>query len=88
VGEDVQHELADVLVRPAARVDRGDDGGEVVVRQDHRGRLARDIRPRSTHGHFDVGVPQRRGVVHAVAGHRDHLTLRAQGLADAELALG
>ena len=47
VGEDVEDELADVVVDPPARLDRGDDRGEVVVGEHHRRRLARDVGART-----------------------------------------
>ncbi|MCW8098951.1 hypothetical protein OOZ58_20605 [Streptomyces tauricus] len=87
VGEDVEHELADVVEDASPRVDRGDDGGEVVVGEHHGGCLTRHVCSRSAHGDTDVGVAQGGSVVDAVSGHRDHLAPRAQGFADAQFGL-
>ena len=43
--------------------------------------------PERAHGDADVGLAQRRGVVHAVAGHRDDVASAAQGAGDAQLVL-
>ena len=56
-------------------LDRGDDGREVVVGQDHVGGILRHVGAGDAHRHADVGRLQRRGVVHAVAGHRHDLAV-------------
>ena len=73
VGEDVEDELADVVVdlRPASTA--ATMRREVVVREHHGRRLAGHFRADQAHRDADVGAPQRRGVVDAVAGHRDDL---------------
>ena len=43
--------------------------------------------PLIAHRHADVGLLQRRGVVHAVAGHRHHLAAGLEGLDDPQLVL-
>lgn len=48
------------------------DGLEVVVHQDHVGRLLADVGSRLAHGHADVGRLQRHRVVDAVARHGHH----------------
>jgi hypothetical protein len=88
MGEDVEHELADVVVHPAACVDGRDDGGEVVIGQHHRGGFARDVGARPAHRDADVGVPECRCVVDPVPGHGDDFAARLQRLADAQLGLG
>ena len=65
---DVLHQ---VVVEAAAALDRGHDRGEVVVGEDHLGRVLGDLGAGDPHGHADVGAGQRRRVVHAVAGHGD-----------------
>jgi hypothetical protein len=45
MGEDVEDELAHVVIDPAARLDGSDDRGEVVVGEDHHGGFAGDVRP-------------------------------------------
>ena len=88
VGEDVEDELADVVEDLTPRLDSGDDRREVVVREDHRPRLARHLRSGQAHRDPDVGAAERRRVVDAVARHGDDVALRAQGVGDPELRLG
>ena len=88
VGEDVDDELADVVVDDATRLHRGHDSGEVIVGKDHRGRLARDIGACLAHCHPDVGPPERGCVVDAVTGHRNHVTVGLQRFGDLQLCLG
>ena len=78
VGEVVREELAGVEERRPAQPHRLDDGGEVVVEQHQVGRLAGHVGARATHRDADVGLLQRRAVVHAVAGHRDDVAARLQ----------
>ena len=77
--------LLDVVVDPAAALDRLDDGREVVVRQHDVGRLLGDVGAGDAHGDADVGVLERRRVVDAVAGHRDDVALVLPGAHDLEL---
>ena len=77
VGEDVDDELADVVVDPPPGRDGGDDRREVVVGQDHRRRLAGHFRAGFPHRDADVGAAKRRRVIDAVAGHRDDVVLGA-----------
>ena len=60
---------------------------EVVVGEDHRRRLAGDVGAGAAHGDADVGAPQRRRVVDAVAGHRHDVTLGVQRVGDPQLGL-
>jgi hypothetical protein len=83
--ENVDDELTDVVVDNTARLNRGDNRREVIIGEDHGGRLASDIRARSAHHHADVGPSQRRGIVNAIAGHRDDMALAAQFLGDMQL---
>lgn len=85
VGEDVEDELADVVVDTAAGLDGRDDGGEVVVGEHHRGGFPGDVGAGAAHGDPDVGPSQRGCVVDTVAGHGDDLALGAQRVGDAEL---
>ena len=87
VGEDVEDELADVVVDAAAGLDRRDDGREVVVGEHHRRRLARDVRSGDAHRDADVRASERGRVVDAVPGHRDDVALRAERVGDAQLRL-
>jgi len=87
VGEDVQQELADIVIDPAARLDGGHDGGEVVVGQHHGGSFPGHVGAGAAHGDPDVGAAQRGRIVDAVAGHGDGVMLGPQGVGDAELDL-
>ncbi|KAG9330976.1 hypothetical protein JZ751_021297 [Albula glossodonta] len=46
-----------------------DDGGKVVVQQNHVCSLFGDVRPGNAHGHSNIGLLQRRGVIHPVSCH-------------------
>ena len=50
------------------------DGGEVVIREHHRGRFACNGRATGPHGDADVGLAQGGGIVDAIAGHGDDVT--------------
>ena len=92
---DVLHQ---VVVETPPALDRGDDGGEVVVGEDHLRGVLGDLGPGDPHGDADVGPRQRRCVVDTVAGHGDdvpllleqadepHLVLRCDPGHDADLA--
>ena len=54
---------------------------EVVVEQHQVGGLAGHVAAAGAHGDADVGLPQRRGVVDPVAGHRDDVAAVAQSTA-------
>ncbi len=84
-GEQEEDELADIVVDDAALLHGRDDAGIVVVRQHHVGAFFGDIGAGDAHGHADVGALDGRGVVHAVAGHGDHLSIGAQRFDDAHL---
>lgn len=88
MGEDVDDELAYVVVDATAGFDRGDDGGEVVVGQHHGGGFSGDVRAGEAHRHADVGAMQGGGVVDPVPGHRDDLAVGAQGVGHLQLGLG
>src|SRR5580704_2338632 len=64
----------EVVIQPASQFDGPDDGGEVVVGQDHhRGFLGH--LGAGAHRDPDVGLFHRGSVVDAVPGHRDDLAL-------------
>ena len=79
--------LRNVVVDAPSGLDRRGYGGEVVVGEDHGGRLAGHVGARAAHRHADVGPAQRGRVVDAVAGHGDDLALGAQRVGDPELGL-
>ena len=47
----------------------GNNGGKVVVQQDHVGGLLGDVRSSDPHGNADVCFLQSRRVVHAITRH-------------------
>ncbi len=73
-----EDELLDVAVDRAPLAHGLDDGGEVVVGDDHVGGLARDVRAVLAHRDADVGLAERGGVVHAVARHRHDVPARLE----------
>ena len=82
-GENVGEEIADIGEDGAAFLDRGDDAREVVVEQHHVGSFASHVSAAAAHGDADVGFPQGRCVVHAVARHGDDCALLFQRADDA-----
>ena len=82
---DVLHQV--VVDRPAA-LDRGDDGGEVVVGEDHVPGFLRHLGAGDAHRDPDVGALERGSVVDAVAGHRDDVALLLERLDEPHLVLG
>lgn len=67
--ERVRDGLLEVVEDEAALLDAADDGGEVVVEQDHVGRLLGHGAAHDAHGDADVRLLQGRRVVHAVSRH-------------------
>ena len=65
-----------------------DDGGEVVVREDHVAGFLRHLGSRDPHRNADVGAFERRCVIHAVARHRNDVALALQRVDEAHLVLG
>jgi hypothetical protein len=82
-GEDVGEKIADIGEDGAAFFYRGDDAREVAVEQHHVGGFARQVGATAAHGDADVGLPQGRCVVHAVARHGDNRPLLFQRADDA-----
>ena len=65
-----------------------DDGGEVVVGEDHVAGFLGHLGAGDAHRDADVGALQRRSVVDPVAGHRDDVALALQHVDEAHLVLG
>ena len=82
---DVAHQ---VVVERAAELDGLDDRREVVVGEDHHRGLLGDLGAGDAHGDADVGLLERRRVVHAVAGHGHDVALALQDVDEADLVLG
>ena len=80
--EQVAHELLDVVEDSAALPDGGDDGGVVVVAEDHLPGFLGHLGAGDAHRDPDVGGFQGGGVVDAVAGHGDDLPAGLQRVDD------
>ena len=86
-GEEELDGTADVGVDVTAVLHCLDDGGKVVVGEDHACSVLGHLGAGDAHGHADVGLLQGRGVVDAVAGHGDQCTPVLPGPDDADLML-
>ena len=87
-GEQVVDGLLDVGVDAPALLHGGDDGGEVVVGEDHIGGSLGHVGAGNPHGAADVRHLEGGGVVDAVAGHGHHLSPGLPRLDDTHLVLG
>ncbi|TKW54492.1 hypothetical protein CTA1_5030 [Colletotrichum tanaceti] len=87
-GQDVQHELLDVVKHAAALLDGVEDRGEVVVGEDYVRGLLGHVGAALSHGDADIGALQTGGVVDAVARHGHEAPAPVQGLDHAHLCLG
>jgi len=88
VAEDVDDEFAYVGVDGATEFDRGDDGCEGVIQEHHDRCFAGHVGPGDAHGHADVGLLERGGIVDAVSGRGDDLAEVLEGSDDALFVLG
>ena len=86
-GEQELDGLPDVVINPAALVHGGDDGGEVVVGQNHIGHIFRHVSTGDSHADADIGGFDGGRVVDAVAGHGDDLPAGLPGCDDPHLVL-
>ena len=84
-GDDVGHRLAQIVVDAPPETDGAHDRPEIVVQQHKRRCFARHIGAASAHGDADIGRLERRRVIHAVPGHRNHGAMRLECLDDAQL---
>ena len=87
-GDAVADEPPHVVVHPPPLGDGRGHGGEAVVGEHEIGRLLGHLRAAPAHRHADVGRPQRRRVVDAVARHRDDVAGGPPAGDEAQLALG
>jgi hypothetical protein len=76
----------DLGVDPPAQFDGVHQGAEIVVGQDHAGRLFGDLAA-AAHRDANVGLLQSRGIVDRVAGHRDDQPLALHDPGQAKLFL-
>src|SRR3546814_17101769 len=63
--------LADIVIDRPPLVNRRDDGGEIVVQQNHFGGLTGGLGSLDAPGRADIGLLERGRVVDAVPGHGD-----------------
>ncbi len=80
-------ELQDVVVDAPAFLDRRNDGGEIVVRDHHVRDFFGDVGAGDAHRDADIRFFDGRGVIHAVARHRDDLMAAAPRPDDPQLVL-
>ena len=86
-GQQVVDGLFDVGIDAPPLLHRLDDGGEVVVGEDHVRRALGHIGACDPHGAANVRHLQRRGVVYPVAGHGNHHALLLPRLHNAHFVL-
>ena len=82
--QEIAKKLPNVGENRAAFRNRGDDRCEVVVCQHHVCGLLGHVRSRDAHGDADVGLLQRRSVVHAISGHGHDRACTPQRVDDAQ----
>ena len=87
-GQQEENGLQDVVVDAASFGHRRHYGHEVVVREYHVGGVLGHLGARDAHGDSDVGLLERRGVVHTVAGHRHDVSPLLPCRHDFHLLLG
>ena len=85
--EQIGGAFSDIVEYPPPLLDGADDGGEVVIGDDHIRGLFGDLGARPAHGYADIGSSQSRGVVHSVSGHGYDVASCFQGLHYADLVL-
>mmetsp|Transcript_21937 Transcript_21937/g.54870 ORF Transcript_21937/g.54870 Transcript_21937/m.54870 type:complete len:303 (-) Transcript_21937:1675-2583(-) len=86
-GHDEGHEFLDPSVDGASLLYSRDDRAEIVICQDHVRCALGHLCSLDAHCHTDVGLVERRGVVHAVSSHSRHGTLPLERLHNLELVL-
>ena len=82
-----EENLTKVVPDDTALTDGGNNGGEVVVGQNHLRSLTGNIGTLLTHGNTHVGGLEGGGVVDTVTGHGGNLSLGLEGLDNADLVL-
>ncbi len=78
-------EFHQVVIDPAALLDGGGDGGEVIVGQHHGGGLLGHLGAGDAHGDADIRLAQGRGIIDAITGHGHDMAPPLQGRHQAEL---
>ena len=80
--EDISHGLAQIVIDPPPEANGRDDRRKIVVQQDQRSCLARDVSAAAAHGDADMRRFQRRRVIDAIAGHGNDLAIGFQRIDD------
>ena len=81
-------EAENISVDDPSLLHGADDGGKVIVGDYHRSVLFGDLGALDAHGDADIGLLERRGVVHSVARHGDDVPLALKRLDDSQFVLG
>ncbi len=81
-GEQVDDGLLEVIEDLAALLHSVDNGGEVVVEQDHVSCVFGHVRPADAHRNADVTLFDCRGIVDSVAGYTHYVSYFLAGLDD------
>lgn len=85
--QQVAQKLAEVVEDGLSYAHHVDNVGEIVIGQNHLGRVLDHLGSRDAHGRADVCGLDRRGVVHPVAGHSHDVLLPSETIDDFELVL-
>jgi len=86
-GELEGQEVLDVVEDGFALFNGVEDGGEVVVGQDHVGRLLGDVGAVHAHGDANVGLLERWRIVDPVSRHGDNIAAGLEGPDDFQLVV-
>ena len=81
------NKLEDVVVDGSAAAHGFNNCGEIVVGENHVAGFFGDFRSGDTHRYANVGTSQGGGVVHAISGHCDNLTVASKCFDDSHLVL-
>ena len=79
--------FADVVINAPSFAHSGNDGGKIVIGQNHVGHIFGYVGAGNPHANADVGVFDGRGVIDAVSGHGGNLAFFAPGVDDSRLVL-
>ena len=82
-----EEDLTKVVPDDTALTDGGNNGGEVVVGQNHLGSLTGDVGTLLTHGNTHIGGLEGGSVIDTITGHGGNLSLGLEGLDNADLVL-
>ena len=83
--EQVAQEFANIVENHTTFAHSSHNGREIVIRQNHLGRLLGHFRTRNAHSHTNIRGLHSWSIVHTVTGHSHNIALRLQRLNDAQL---